>query len=249
LHAASGTASPKRLRLGEHRARTRPEAVLDDHRAGLDHGVVGLAEHLVDLGEGLLLARGLGPHHAADDARAGLEGADGVGREQHALAQADRVGAQDRVAAGVLERADHAVVTAGHDPDDLAGRLAVVQRAGIGPRHHPVAVPGARELVGGHEQVLDGAVVGDDEPVAPGGDLQAAGEQVHVLRQAVGTPPRADELAGVDQIAEHVAQFRPVLDLQLQLLLHVVDVPGPLGVVTEELQHVLAVDRCHRPRA
>jgi hypothetical protein len=206
-------------------------------------------QHLVDLGEGLLLARGLGPHHPAHDAGAGLEGADRVGRQQHALAQAHRVGPQDGVPAGVLQRADHAVVAPVHHPHDLAGRLAVLERAGIGARHDAVAVPGARELVGGDEEVLDLTVVGDHEAVAARGDLQASGQQVHVGRQAVGPASRADELARVHQIAQHHAQARAVVVVQFQLLLDVLDVPGPLGVSTEELQHVLAVDRSHRRRA
>jgi hypothetical protein len=108
------------------------QAVLDDHGAGLDDGVVGLAEDLVDLGEGLLLAGRLGPHHPAHDAGARLERPDRVGRQQHALAQAHRVGAQDRVAARVLERADDAVVAAGDHAHDLARGLAVLERAGRG---------------------------------------------------------------------------------------------------------------------
>ena len=210
------------------------EAVLDDDRAGLDLGVVGDAEHLGDLGEGFLLARRLRPHHAADDAGAGLDGADRFGRQQDALPEAHRVGAQDGVATGVLEGADHLVV-------------AALRRARVGPGEHPVAVPGAEQLVGGHEQVLGRALVGDHEAVPAGRDLQPAPDQVHVLGEPVGAPPRANEVAIGDERVQDLLQLVPVVDRQL--LLDVLNVPGALRVLVEVLEDSCTVGSWHHRRA
>ncbi len=218
------------------------QAVLDDDGARLDLGVARIAQELQDLAERLLLARDLGPHHAHHDARAALELAHRLGGQQDALAQADAVGPQDRVAARVLERADHLVVAALDDAHDLAAGPVVVALLGAGARHDAVAVPRATQAVGGDEQVA-AARVGDDEAVTARGDLQPPHDEVHLLRKPVGAAPGADELAAVDEVAQQRAQ--PAAVVQLQAALDVLDVPGALGMIMEEAQHLGGIDIWH----
>jgi SAM-dependent methyltransferase len=143
--------------------------------------VVDIAQHFHDAAERLRMAareiRQFDHHHLADLRLLG------VLRDQNVVADALVFRRDDQGAVLVEQAADHALVGAVRDFDDMAFGSATPVIAND-PREHAVVVHDLLHLAGGQEQVVL-AVVAHEKPVAVAVALHAAADEIGGMRKLV----------------------------------------------------------------